>query len=181
MPEAQEVGDCNVCSAQFTTLPFHGTVGHSFVAECSYISKLIPPDQFTKAKEDLIEKILSKNISSEDIGYREPPPKLNWQLQRSSWVGTQRYAIEHWVYSHPSVRPCQVFPFSFAYNSYGNVPENYTDLIPNRTMSPKGKLSRRQSRNYHPWFLFHGRMYEYNFLYSSKPYNGSWQFEHYGQ
>ena len=24
------------------------------------------------------------------------------------WVGTGRYAMEHWVHSHPSVRPCDV-------------------------------------------------------------------------
>jgi hypothetical protein len=93
MPKAQEVGDCNLCSAQFTILPFHSTVRNFWVGECSYISKLIPPNQFTKAKEDLMDKVLS-NASWEHIGYtREPPPKLNWQLQRPSWVGTQRYAI----------------------------------------------------------------------------------------
>ena len=29
-------------------------------------------------------------------------------LQGTPWVGTGRYAMEHWVHSHPSVRPCDV-------------------------------------------------------------------------
>ena len=30
------------------------------------------------------------------------------KLMGTPWVGTGRFAMEHWVHSHPSVRPCDV-------------------------------------------------------------------------
>lgn len=42
-----------------------------------------------------------------------------------SWLGVGRFAYEHWVHSHPAVRPCDVLDHPFHYGYENLPPEDY--------------------------------------------------------
>lgn len=176
MPRQQE-DQCNMCSAHFSVYPAHHTVGNMFVAECDYVQKLIPPNRFAEAKETAITK--ARSLTWEQLGFPAKPRRSRlYQFERDSWVGVKRYAMEHWVYSHPSVRPCDVYHFEFKYSRF-RPPANWDTLLPDRQLAPLGDENLRMSKKFHPWFLLPGRLYEYRELYSQVPPNTSWVYSQY--
>ena len=42
-----------------------------------------------------------------------------------AWLGVGRFAYEHWVHSHPAVRPCDVLDHQFHYGYDNLPPEDY--------------------------------------------------------
>lgn len=77
---------CNVCSSRMSPLPHPHTSGNMWLARCNYISKLINP---LSLKEGLL------------------PNKFH---EDNPCKGRGRYLGEHWVHSHPSVQPCDLYP-----------------------------------------------------------------------
>ena len=77
---------CNVCSSRMSPLPHPHTSGNMWLARCDYISKLIDP---LAAKEGKL------------------PSKIH---EDNPCKGRGRYLGEHWVHSHPSVKPCDLYP-----------------------------------------------------------------------
>ena len=86
---------CDVCSTHFTALPHQHAKGNMWLAKCSYVATLLAPPQFQKSMDTYWGR----------LGFMISGPP---HMQGTPWVGTGRYAMEHWVHSHPSVRPCDV-------------------------------------------------------------------------
>ena len=84
---------CDVCSTHFTALPHQHTRGNMWLARCSYVKRLIAPPAFQRGMDAYWGA----------LGFDK-----GGTLMGTPWVGTGRYAMEHWVHSHPSVRPCDV-------------------------------------------------------------------------
>ena len=81
--ECAELPDtCDVCSSRMSPLPHPHTSGNMWLARCSYI------------RNHLMEPFLFHRRMGTK-GY--------------SCVGAGRYAAEHWIHSHPSVRPCDLY------------------------------------------------------------------------
>ena len=73
-----------------------------WLAKCSYVKNLIDPLKFEKA----MNKVRT-------FGRKVP----------RSCVGRWRYAAEHWIHSHPSVKPCDLSDDpSFVWN-YDHIPK----------------------------------------------------------
>eukprot|EP00438_Fugacium_kawagutii_P023975 Skav204020 [mRNA] locus=scaffold229:34736:35791:+ [translate_table: standard] len=97
--------ECNVCSSRMSPLPHPHTPGNMWTARCDYVSKLLDPLLFP----------LKMQRWKDQTG-----PKLEiWQglnctvkkaTTRQSCLGLGRYALEHWLYSHPDVLPCDLDP-----------------------------------------------------------------------
>lgn len=88
---------CDVCSATIAVYPYLSTPGNMFLAECNYVRKLIPPNQFEERMLRLMHK--AWNSTWRELGFpREPPERMDWQMYRESWVGVGRYSMEHWIY-----------------------------------------------------------------------------------
>jgi len=171
---------CNVCMGKFVGMPFHCSPGNMFVAECEYVKQLIPPKDFTKRKDEVTSKLwkmtqtelqmelgLEKKLDDGDWGTK-------WQFIRPSWVGTERYAMEHWMFSHPTIQPCDVFDKKFAYPK-PPLPE---------TVTAQWGLAPREVRSdfrmtIHPFFLLPGRLYNFRHLYQSAPPKSSWMYHFY--
>ena len=64
-----------------------------WLASCRYVATLLAPPAFQKGMDTYWGR-LGFDIGGKGMG--------------TPWVGTGRYAMEHWVHSHPSVRPCDV-------------------------------------------------------------------------
>ena len=183
---------CDACSSQFNHLPFFHYVGNMWLAACSYVSKLIPPNQFEARKQAVIKMMLNRTRKSPGHrGWLETrldnetryifKRKREYWLHRKSWMGTERYAAEHWLGSHPDFRPCEVFSLSS-----DNPPIRYDKWIElNKLRTPKlvrvhESVTSNVSKSFlakqcpsHPWFARLGRYFEYKQLYNIVPQNGS--------
>ena len=89
---------CNVCSSRMSPLPHPHTSGNMWLAKCDYVQKLINPMMF----EEKMRQIYGDSINP--------------------CVGTGRFAAEHWIHSHPSVMPCDLFKDASYVWAYDNVP-----------------------------------------------------------
>ena len=85
---------CNVCGLQVQTLPALHVPGNVWMADCEYILRLVPPREFEAATDRTfgLRVPLSRNVYGEQT----------WAM------GTDRYTWEHWIGTHPTVRPCDV-------------------------------------------------------------------------
>ncbi len=92
---------CNVCSSRMSPVPHAHTSGNMWVARCDYVKKLIDPLKFEEAMRT----------------------KVNPKEGEESCNGMGRFAAEHWIHSHPGVRPCDLSTSSDFTWAYENVPE----------------------------------------------------------
>jgi hypothetical protein len=134
---------CNVCSYRMSPLPHPHTSGNMWAAKCEYIKQLIDPTEFGVRMDQL------------------------YNNKRSHFIGTGRYAAEHWVHSHPRVHPCDLSTSDYAWN-YDGLPavDNFTlEAAPRYGWD---KLSLGLDRH-NPKFGFDHRVAEYKFLYNETP------------
>jgi len=90
---------CNVCSSRMSPLPFAHTPGNMWLARCDYVNTLIDPLKFEEAMRTKV-----------NLG--------GWGCDAMG-----RHAAEHWVHSHPRVKPCDLSNSNYTWN-YDGVPED---------------------------------------------------------
>ena len=74
--------------------------GNFFNAKCSYVRQLIAPKKFANRTEHLYQKIMQ---------YRQQNKLITTLLPDGDHhFGRGRFAMEHWLGSHPDVRTCDV-------------------------------------------------------------------------
>lgn len=162
-------------------MPFHCCPGNMFVAECEYVNRLIPPKDFTKRKEGVMRRLwnmtqaqmqteLGVETKLDDGSWRG----TDWQFLRPSWVGTERYAMEHWMFGHPTIQPCDVFEKRFAYPN----PPHPETVTPQWGLAPR-EVRRDFNMRIHPFFLLPGRLYNFRQLYKAVPPESSWMYNFY--
>mmetsp|Transcript_17110 Transcript_17110/g.37427 ORF Transcript_17110/g.37427 Transcript_17110/m.37427 type:complete len:780 (-) Transcript_17110:95-2434(-) len=95
---------CNVCSSRFSPLPHPHTSGNMWLARCDYVQQLIDPFDFEERMNEFTSNCTDNN--------------------RESCDGRLRYSAEHWIHSHPSVKPCDLYNDSAFVWDYYKVPEN---------------------------------------------------------
>jgi hypothetical protein len=99
---------CNVCGLIFYTMWTFFFPGNMFAATCEYINKLLPPDSYEEAMSSFVGKMLLRRVRAQITS--------NLFHDRMDYFGYGRYAIDHWVGSHPSLVPCDLsapHPFEF--------------------------------------------------------------------
>ncbi len=87
-------GDGNVCGMRFSPSPHFHFPGNMWWARCDYVQNLMDPIAFGP-KMNKIQNYLYPGL---------------WFVQNPSTLGIGRYAAEHWVCSHPSVRALDLMP-----------------------------------------------------------------------
>ena len=189
---------CNTCSSQLFGLPPHYP-GNMWVADCDYINRLIPPNKFGLKKAEVAHKMQNSTrklvpdndrndyfTTELDDGTRFLfHNKSRWMIYRESWLGTQRYAMEHWLGSHPDFVPCEVFSPKdgipqFQYDSLKHK-KVFADKIKTKLQMAPGvnfKGSWHHPFKLHPWFKALGKLYEYKALYGKEPKQSSWFFDY---
>lgn len=86
---------CNVCGLLFQPLPASHFPGNMWSATCQYVKQLLPPKEYHTQRPAIDEW-----IKRERNAFLFRP--------ESHFVGKKRYEAEHWIGSHPSLRPCDV-------------------------------------------------------------------------
>ena len=80
---------CNICSLRFLPIPHFHMSGNMMLSQCSHISKLVHPSNFTSAMIEMI-----RSAPNEKFG--------NIMQSSKAWeIGLGHFAAEHWVGSHP--------------------------------------------------------------------------------
>jgi hypothetical protein len=93
---------CNVCGLAFYTQPAPHFPGNMFAASCDYVNQLLAPNQFEERMRDVIgEALLAKvrTILTSNL-FPDSPETM----------GLDEHAVDHWIGSHPTIRPCDVAP-----------------------------------------------------------------------
>ena len=112
---------CDICGMRFSPAPHAHMPGNMFLARCDYIAKLLPLPHFEQRM---------------NAHYQGEKKTCDW------CVGSGRFASEHWVGAHPSIRPCDVLDSKYAW-AYHNLPDHKTYPI-RFAMAPR-------YRNGHPY------------------------------
>jgi hypothetical protein len=151
---------CNVCAARFSTFPHYHMAGNMWTATCDYIRLLIAPSEFPNR----MEKLLEWTLTVKDPSIPKPTFK---QYTDGYPVGRDRYAYEHWLCSHPHLKPCDVYARKYTHG--------YRDL-PSLTNYWKPKLASAPRFDIHTflkisalrgaWYCGQARLLEYAYLYN---------------
>lgn len=154
---------CNVCGARFSPFPHMHVAGNMFSAKCSYIQKLIPPNQFRDKMEGLMEAVM-QHAKDPSI----PKPTFQ-QYQDEYFVGRNRFAMEHWIGSHPQVTPCDVYPGEYLCG-YIDLPKSTDMWTPSLEVAPRFPVSLFEKRAAKgSWFCGQARLLEFQYLYGERP------------
>ena len=178
---------CNVCGMEFYALPYFHFNGNSFTADCEYVNKLMPPEQFEKSMNNVAEDALVANLEKSFTSklFQFTPQNL----------GFDHYSVEHWIGSHPDIKPCDVAPVKkswlpwFRGNTY--IANDYSSsriydflwgVAPRRSHAPVGALAastekavrEKDTTLFRDYFYLAGNMYKWNKLYGEGPPEDSW-------
>ena len=107
--------ECDVCSARFSPVPHFHTSGNMWVARCDYVAKLIGPQSFADAMER-VHPGLRADRTVVTVGTGKWANNRTRNELSEPCFGLGRFAFEHWVHSHPKVRPCDVYPGEFKWH-----------------------------------------------------------------
>ena len=113
----KERGDsCNVCGAEFYSLPFNHFRGNMFTSTCEYVKQLREPAEFEermdKVAGDALVWKLRNMIGTNLFGF---DPEL---------LGLSQYNVLHWIGSHPNLKPCDVAPVRYSWLNGGLIAPN---------------------------------------------------------
>jgi hypothetical protein len=181
--------ECDVCASQTAFVPMFSCHGNMFTAKCDYVQLLIPPNEFTARKEEVFQKAINDTELNRKNILNARMLKGNFALNRISWLGHGRYAMEHWIYSHPYVQPCDVrnqFE-NYGHFDYGNPPQKPLDWEPhlwlideNYFLACEDKKASRFAKGLPLWYKLPGRLYEWKELYNNTmPKKDSWIWKYY--
>lgn len=167
--------DCNVCGLNFYTewTPFFP--GNMFMAQCSYVRKLIPPQQFERRMEQAIETVMQLRLQGQLL--------TSLLDDRKDRFGLDRYSSEHWIGSHPDLRPCDCDPtkYMWTYLLKRKKPDELAWAIaPRAKGSPDGvsphmkTLHTNKDLRIREYFLLAGNLIKWFSLYNQAPPPDSW-------
>ena len=177
---------CNVCAGRFTPLPHTHMTGNMWVAECGYIQQLRPPDDFPTIMDRMLQVAQQQQQQPPSLWLfpTKPLPSTVWFAPRiPSDYGIGRYAYEHWIGSHPYLRPCDVYPNpQYTYGFLGldlTLADDDPDTITTTTTTWEPTLQRIPWENgllplekfwhygFNDWFCGRAKLAQYNYLYGN--------------
>mmetsp|Transcript_18709 Transcript_18709/g.34874 ORF Transcript_18709/g.34874 Transcript_18709/m.34874 type:complete len:345 (-) Transcript_18709:331-1365(-) len=164
--ECQSIGktdsSCNICGARFSMLPHHHYPGNMWAAHCSYIKDLIPPKDFPQHMNRLVHSIDEKYPGTF---------KLRQLSQFGPNLGTGRFAFEHWVTSHPDMKPCDVYTGRYRFGYQGITRSQiWEPQLQHAGWIPYTGFSQRwQPSVGREWYCGMGRLLEFLELYGKLP------------
>lgn len=99
---------CNLCGMHFSLAPLFHFAGNSWMATCQYVNQLLPPHEYTEAREPMCHEFRNKG---DDFMCEDNPPgdETGPRAKDKRW-GLGKFAMERWIMSHPSVHICKSFP-----------------------------------------------------------------------
>ena len=173
---------CDVCGAQFYSRFSFMFPGNMWTAKCSYIQKLLPPDEggeYDKRKRESIIKFFKLRL----WGHLD----ATLMEDRVDYYGLGRYRLEHWVAGHASVRPCELHRknVTFARMLKGRVEPPYDyewsigpprNEVNTEVSNARVKLERNEDAQFREYYFLPGNLIKWFTLYGEEgiPAQNSW-------
>ncbi|GKY98768.1 hypothetical protein MPSEU_000833000 [Mayamaea pseudoterrestris] len=177
---------CNVCGMQFYMLWAHFFPGNMWSSRCSYVSKLLDTEYFLERLTKVVGEALVMRIKNEIVTTRFPS-----RMNLADKFGLLRYAMEHWVGSHPDFVPCDVGPDHFymyqrnrtmlSQLEWSLAPREPRFRVPVIDSDKRNAaiLQERRDVRIREYFNMAGQLLRWNGLYGKVPENTSWVWKHY--
>jgi hypothetical protein len=89
------------------------------MARCSYVKELLSLHEFEVGVETAVSKAMLLRLAGQIVTTTFPE-------DRKDRYGLDRYSTEHWIGSHPDIRPCDVGPKGF--HKYVTEPSDRKDF-----------------------------------------------------
>lgn len=148
---------CNVCSSRFSPFPHPHAPGNMWLARCSYIKQLVDPMVFEQ-EMNIVKRTTIGNIAV-----------------HPTCLGTERFSAEHWVHSHPTIKPCDLYTnpkFGWGYENL----EEFRDAG-DFVLEIGPRFPRRHWKIGCPFSDLRHRLNEYKLLYDMVPPDDWWGWE----
>ncbi|KAL7537875.1 hypothetical protein ACHAXR_008136 [Thalassiosira sp. AJA248-18] len=138
-------------------IPHPHTPGNMWLARCKYVKHLINPLHFEGKMHSIYDNV-HVNL---------------WPC-----LGLGRYAAEHWIYSHPNAKPCDLSSSDFVWN-YDDIPAAGFEM--KLESAPRFELKKFTTKpEVCPSYLINTRLAEYKALYNvTKPAAWWWGWKFY--
>jgi len=149
---------CNLCGQRFVLQWTFMVPGNMMMASCDYVRHLLPPAEYQTKMADAAGHALYLSLwgqlNTRRFGYRE------------DLFGLDRYSDEHWIGSHPDVRPCDLSQAPISWGGPG-------------ARDPTDPLTLDVDERKRDYFLLPGQILKWMRLYGQVPSNSSWIWSHY--
>jgi hypothetical protein len=151
--------NCNVCGAKLQVMPHLIYQSNMWTAECSYIRQLLPPSNYMQTRQILLRKLYSENdCLSQTADDTMADTSWSWNLSDPLFlrnVGLGRYALERWMTSHPSFRPCEVWNNGIiGMNDYSNLtlgdPSEWGKMVSKKIKARQSWLLQQEYAAFYP-------------------------------
>jgi hypothetical protein len=157
---------CNACSARFSPFPHWHMPGNMWTAQCSYVRNLHAPREFESKMKAMVDSTVENTDPS-------APRPSNAMIRAEYLVGLGRYSMEHWLGSHPDLRPCDVYDDGMYRNSYSYLPSKRDRWKPRLQEAPWSNADSylkfiASSDSPREWFCGQARLLEFALLYDNK-------------
>lgn len=103
---SKETSQCNACGFNFNPIWTPAFFGNIWTAQCSYVNKLMPPKAFKEQADETADMAMLLMRQG-----RFTMNLLTPYAEEAGHLGRSRFADEHWVGSHPDLRPCDWAPY----------------------------------------------------------------------
>ena len=167
---------CNVCGLHFYTQWTKFFPGNMWTAQCGYIQQLWPPKDFAEHQEEAIAHLLW-------LRHRGVLTSRLFE-DRLDRFGLERYSTEHWIGSHPNIKPCDMAPSPLhdwlkgiateAHYAWALGPRQVDPPADNPPATVLELLQSNHSARRSELFYLPGRLRLWHLLYQTTPEPDSW-------
>lgn len=121
----------------------------------------------------MLQSMYDNTLNHTTKGYSLEYRCLRPRHQSPNRIGSGRYALERWAFSHPDVKPCDNMRFAKDYAPLDLDSGNWTPAALFR--APRIPPNAIGLSNFKTSFdRLEGRLFEWNYLYGKAPANTSW-------
>jgi len=148
-----------------------------FAARCDYVAKLLPPSNFSSRLEQAIGIVLTLRIKRQILTNLLKP-------DRRDYFGDGRFSDEHWITSHPDLKPCDCDPkgsLKYYQARWASLNELEWSMAPRSRGTPFSSLQNETlqiekdvSLRLREYFLLPGNLVKWFTLYGKVPPTESW-------
>jgi hypothetical protein len=161
--------------------------GNIFAAKCEYINKLVPPRMFEARMQNLAKQSLLMRA-------QEKFRMTLFQEVGMEHFGIGQFVSQHWISSHPQVKPCDVLSMDDTAGggdtekTLGGMPAFSWSMAPRAQTSiqpagwahnKKRQLDLNRLKRAPEYFYLAGRLFKWLALYNETPSESSWVWDHF--
>lgn len=177
---------CDFCGLIVTPMPWLHVPGNFWTARCSYVKKLLPPDEYHKALTNYRYSMAEPYVLNKTMSMR-------FEVRGKVAYGDGRWSNENWIGSHPDVQACDTANTSSDIGYWQSVDRNASEefafsLAPRRDlvyMMDKSKprippsILNRPVARIKDFHLLGGAITRWQWLYGKVPDKSSWVWSYY--